>query len=239
MRFAWLLILCALIQPSFMRASDEQRQSVPTFATRLNKPILRFQASGRTLIAVVLDLAYEYGLPTALEYVDSAASTRPLDLNFAKASPREILTQVIASYPEYRVSFSAGVVNIYSPAARADRSNLLNLVVKDFSVAHADTHRADFELFCEVIRQQHAGDACSGSVATGQWGPKKISLQLRGAKVYEILNAIVANNGSAIWIVLAPPDKLATMPNGGLWHIYPLDRSFKEAVLDKIAAVTR
>ena len=237
MRFVRFLVLCTLIQPPSIHASDGQRESVQTFEAKLNKPIPRFQTSGRTLIGVVLNLAYEYDLPAALEYVDSAASTRPLELNFAKASPREILTQVIASYPEYRVSFSGGVVNIYSPAARADKLNLLNLVVKDFSVAQADTHRADFELFCAIIRQQHAGDVCAGTGATGPWGPKKISLHLRDARVYEILNAIVAQNGSAIWTVLAPPQKLTTIPQGGLWHIYPLDRSFEEAVLDKIAAV--
>jgi hypothetical protein len=121
------------------------------------------------------------------------------------------------------VSFSAGLVDIYAPAARADNSNVLNTPIKGFSVTTLDTHRADIELFCAVVRQTQKAGVCAGNIATGQWRTKKITLHMETAKVYEILNAVIAQNGQAAWTVIVPPDKLSKLQVAGLWHIYPLE----------------
>ena len=99
----------------------------------------------------------------------------------------------------------------------------------DFSVTEMETRRADFQLFCALV--QSAG--CAGSLAVGQWDPLRITLHLHNARVYEILNAIVAQNGRAIWTVTA--SNLASFPQCcGLWYIYPLQEPFKSVVSDKL-----
>jgi len=75
-----------------------------------------------------------------------------------------------------------------------------------------------------------------GSFASGQWGPMKISVHMQNATVYQILNAIVAQNGRAVWTVLKPPEKLST-EIGDLWHIYPIDAPFKDGVLARLSAI--
>src|SRR5215471_12807105 len=149
---------------------------LPALEGKLDKHIDDFKTSGRTLISTVVDLAYEYQLPMGIEYVDRDATTRPLDLELHHESLRGILAAVVAQLPEYRVSFLGEVVQIYSPQAREDSSNMLNKLIRDFSVDTVDTRQADLELACSLSRELKAAAFCGGSIADGQWGLLKITL---------------------------------------------------------------
>jgi hypothetical protein len=48
---------------------------------------------------------------------------------------------------------------------------------------------------------------------------------------------MVAQNGKAVWTVIGPPEKLSKTPIVDLWHIYPLEPPFKDAVLDKLTSM--
>lgn len=197
------------------------------FESKLNSRIGHFKITKQTLVAIVLDLAYEFQLPTGIEYVDHDAMTRPINLELHNESVREILLAIVQQVPEYKISFSDRVVDIYAPKAREDSSNLLNKLIKNFAVSELDTVDADAELFCALSHEVTPSGGCGGSFARGQLGPLKISVHLQNAKVYEILNAMAAQNGKAIWTVIAPPDRLSKIPVGGLWHIYPLESGFR------------
>ncbi len=240
---AWLfiLIVCRLTvaspKPVNLRASKTESAQVTIFERKLDTRVERFETSGRTLIASVIDLAYEYELPTAIEYIDHDATTRPINLQFRDESVRGILMAIILQIPEYRVSFFDGMVDVYVPKGRQDSSNLFNKVIKDFAVSELDTHRADMELVCTLARDLVPPGGCGGSIAVGQWGSLKITLHLHNATVFEILNAIVAQNGKAVWAVMAPPDKLSKIPIGGLWHVYPLEPSYRSGVLERLNSI--
>jgi hypothetical protein len=128
------------------------------------------------------------------------------------------------------------LVDIFAPEAREDPLNLLNKVIKDFTVTQLDTHEADLELFCTLVRETDSG-VYAASIAKGQWAPLKITLHLENAKAYEILNAIVAQNGKAIWTLMCPPRKLSKLQFGGL--VYPLQQPFKSVVLERLARMER
>lgn len=237
-----LLISCLTIlsawpvkqHASNMRPAQAQASLLES---KLDRRVEHFDAAGRTLVANVLDLAYEYELPTGIEYVDQNAMTRPIDLELDNESLRGIIVAIVQRAPEYRVSFSDGLVDIYAPKAREDPSNLLNKIIKNFAVTDMDTHRADMELFCALSRELVPPAGCFSSIAVGQWGPLKITVHLQNAKVYEIANAMVAQNGKAVWTVIAPRGNLSKIPVGGLWHIYPLEAPFKDAVLGKLTSI--
>ena len=242
MSIAMLSTLCWLAMNApgtFKHPPLFEKQAVKgsSFESRLNSRIGHFKISGQTLVAIVLDLAYEFQLPTGIEYIDHDAMTRPINLELHNESVREILLAIVQQVPEYKVSFSDGVVDIYVPKARGDSSNLLNKPIKNFGVSGLDTTRADMELFCALSREVLPSGGCGGSIATGQWGPLRITVQLQNAKVYEILNAMTAQNGKAIWTVIAPPDGLSKIPFGGLWHIYPLEAPFKQGILEQLREV--
>lgn len=210
---------------------------VLSFEGKLERRVEQFNTSGHSFVASVLELAYQYELPMGIEFMDRETATRPINLEFRDETVRRILLAIIRQAPEYHVSFSAGLVDIYSSKARDDPLNLFNRVIKDFGISQLDTHDADLTLFCALGRELVPPSSCFGSVAIGQWGPLKVTVHLQNAKVYEILNAIAAQNGKAIWTVLTPPDQLSKIQFGGLWHIYPLEPSFKNAVQDKLTSM--
>jgi hypothetical protein len=207
-----------------------------SFDQRLDKRVERFDTAGRTLLDHVIDLAFRFQLPTAIEYVDHDATT-PLNLQFHNESVRGILETIVRQVPSYRVSFSGGIVDIFASRGREDSSNLLNKTIKDFAVNQVDTHEADLQLFCAIGRDV-GSQACGGSIAPGQWGPLKITVHLQNARAYEILNAIVAENGRAIWTVMVRPDKLSKLQFGGIWYIYPLQQPFKAVVSERLASLS-
>lgn len=231
----WLTAISA--EPVNLGASRTGSARASIFESKLDTRVERFETSGRTLITSVIDLAYQYELPTAIEYVDHDAITRPIDLQFRDESVRGILTAITLQIPEYRVSFSDGLVDVYAPKARENSANLFNKVINDFSVSELDTHRADMQLVCTLARELVPPGGCGGSIAVGQWGSLAITLHLHNATVFEILNAIVAQNGKAVWTVMAPPDKLSKIPFGGLWHVYPLDASYRSGVLERLSSI--
>jgi hypothetical protein len=226
----WLPILSA--QSVARHKAKVQSPRVASFEQKTNKLVDRFNTYGRTLVDSVIELAYEYQMPMAIEYAAREATTRPINLEFHNKSLREMVEAIVKEDPQYRVSFSNGIVDIFSPRAREDSSNLLNKVLKDFSVTEMETRKADFQLFCAVVQAAGSG-GCAGSLAVGQWEPFRVTLHLQNARTYEILNAIVAQNGSAIWTVTA--SNLASFPqSSGLWYIYPLQEPFKSVVSDRL-----
>jgi len=211
-----------------------QSARMALFEQRLDRQVERFDTSGRTLVATVVDLAFTYQLPMAIEYADRDATTRALILQFHNESVRGILKTITRQFPEYGISFSGGIVDIFVPKAREDSSNLLNTAIREFAVMQGDTHEADFQLFCAVSREVGA-QTCTSSIAGGQWEPLRITLHLQNAKAYEVLNAIVAENGNAIWTVMVRPEKLSKLQNGGIWYVYPLQKPFNAVVSERLA----
>jgi hypothetical protein len=233
------LLAAMLSTTASVQAYDlNEKSRVQDNDKRLNARVKRFDTAGRSLISVVVDLAYEYRLPTGIEYVDQEAMSRPIHSVYRDESIGVILTKMVGQFPEYGISLTGGIVNLYSREARKESTNLLNTTLTVFSVNAVETRIADFELFCSLTEKIEPGTRCSGSLATGQWKTDVITLDLRDATVHEILNAIVAENGSAIWTVITPKDKLNQIPVGGLWHIYPLDEFFKQSVLEKLRSVS-
>src|SRR6266480_7601476 len=144
-------LVCCLMaalpwQPNQQAANSPAPQALSLDA-KLDKKVERFEAAHRTVMASLISVAYEHGIPMGIEYVDRDAGTRPIDLQLSDESVRGILMAIIHQVPEYRIDFSSRIVTVYSPMARRDPSNLLNMVVKNFSITGEDTHDADQYLF--------------------------------------------------------------------------------------------
>jgi hypothetical protein len=179
-----------------VKVPDLRTQSAKAshFEDQIDGMVDRFSTSGKTALASAVELAYRYQLPMAVEFADRDATARPLNLEFHNQAVRKILEAIVQQVPQYRVSFSEGIVDIFSPKAREDSSNLLNATIKDFSVTEMETRKAEFQLFCAIVSKIESS-GCAGSLAVGQWEPIRITLNLRNVKVYQVLNAIVAQNG--------------------------------------------
>ena len=85
----WLPILSAqTVRPPTVKA---QLPRASDFEQKTDSLIERFSTSGRTLVDSVIDLAYKYQVPMAIEYADREATTRPLNLEFHNKSFRGIV----------------------------------------------------------------------------------------------------------------------------------------------------
>ena len=76
----------------------------------------------------MVDLAYEYRLPMALEYVDRDVTTRPLNLQFRNQPVQQILEAIIRQAPKFRVSFSQGLVDITAVRLKIEQNQLVGVL---------------------------------------------------------------------------------------------------------------
>ena len=58
--------------------------TVSSFEQTLDKHVQRFDTAGKTLVASVVELAFAYELPTAIEYADREATTRAAEFGFSQ-----------------------------------------------------------------------------------------------------------------------------------------------------------
>ncbi len=203
---------------------------------KLDTHIPRFDNTGRPLVESILELAYEYHLPMGLEYVNRDAVRRPLDLKLRDSSVRDIIASLVTQVPGYQVSFSNGIVQIYSPKARADPSNLLNAVIDNFEVKDRDAQATSVDVFTALAVKLNPRTNVVSSTAVGSLGSSKLTLQLQKKKVREILDTIVATNGAAIWVVRVPPERLSKF-EGTFWYIYSLDPFYKAVILHDLQSL--
>lgn len=203
--------------------SSKSPAETGSFHRKLRRRLDAFDASGRPLAELLLSLAYRYKLPMGLEYVDRACATRPLHLKLGAGSLQAVITALVHAVPGYQVDFSQNLADVYAPGARNNSSDMLNAVISQFDASGEDVHRADLDLFCALVRKLNPRSGCGGSIAPGQWRTARVTLHARGKRVYELLNAIVAEVGPAIWTPVVAPESL-TLPRSGtlstLWYIY-------------------
>ena len=132
------------------------------------------------------------------------------------------------------ISFYLHLADIYSPRCREDPSNPFNETVPRYDAESVDTHMADALLLCDLPGRS---GGCGGSIATGQWGGLRITLRLRNAPVYRVLNAIVAQNGCALWVPIARGNEHVSGIRMNFWYIYPLDPAYEGTAASRLQAL--
>ena len=101
----------------------------------------------------LLRLAYEYEIPMALESVTREAVRTPLNLRLKDRTLKDVIVAIVHAEPGFRVDFTDSLVDVYSPGARLDPTNPLNMTVREYDVTKMDTHLADAQLLCMVERR--------------------------------------------------------------------------------------
>ena len=209
-----------------------------SFQDKLNSPVERYDIRNVSLPKAVLDLAYQYKLPTAIHHVDRALVQRPLSVALRNVSLKRVIEAVVEQAPGYRVRFSARLVQVSLPAAEEDSSNPLNTVIDDFDITNLPRQEAEIRLLGAFVSKVSPGAGYGGDTAYGPEPPVILTLHLKRAKVYEILDAIVASDGSSIW--LSPPSTRSPAAVGAHsqpWVIYDLRPTTEAIALDRLDQV--
>ena len=197
----------------------------------LTAPVKQFTLVERPVIEGLLELAYQYQLPLAVEYMDWNIVRRPVKMRLRNVTVGTTIEALVGQLSEYRVSFSDVIVDLYSPRARRDPSNVLNITISRFDVTRVDAMQASRRLEEEIFAKLHPGVGFAGDMAYGETFPKKVTLRVDNRKVYEILNAIVAQDGAAMWMVIVPPTGLANF-NWNRWSVHNLNPLGRDAIIN-------
>ena len=146
LRAVWRLALCVAVGagvlvpeagsvhpfPASEAGSRSRRDGEALLERKLATRIASFDTGGRTLLQCVVDLAFQYHLPAAIEYAGGGGATQKLELQFEDETVRSVLEKLVEQNAGYEVDFSGGVVDVFSPAARRDGENPFNDVIRDF-----------------------------------------------------------------------------------------------------------
>jgi hypothetical protein len=222
-----------LLNPCLATPSPSQN-GTPSLDEKLNSQVGEITLQGRPVLDSLLDIIYQFQLPTAIEYLDEGFVLRPVHDKLKGSTVREVMNALIGQAPGYRIDFTGGVIQIYSVLARSDPKNLLNISIDKFNVRQLDVQTAGAELFSSVSQKAfHVGSV--NSIAGGGFHSKKITLEMQDARVYEILSQIVSRSGEAIWCVQHKPNELNNLNN--LWHIFTLEMPTKAIILERSRAL--
>jgi hypothetical protein len=228
-----LIIFVLITYPGRAVRSSGDRQAM-SLSHLLSVRIREFGGENASMAHILVHLAYSQHLPIALEYIDHAALAAHPTPRLRGVTVGEALRTIVAVCPEYSVDVSHGVVEIYSPLARRDGSNLLNTIIPRFTVTNLDAGVASAALLDAVFAQRRPGMSVAHSVAGV--GGERLSLSVMNMPVYAILNKIIALQGGSIWTVTVPPQKLSE-PKDTPWHAYPLDPAYESIVMGVLGEI--
>lgn len=206
----------------------------PTFVQKLHKRIRSYDSKKQSLVENLLDLAFEYQLPTGLEYVSRDMVQRPIPLHVENKSLASLVVSLVAAARDgVKVDLSQGLVDVYNPEARANPKNVLNTVVARFQLKEVGPEFAAFYVAGSLQAIYQPGSAFGGSFPGKPFGRGNLNFDLRNRPAYDILNRICAQSGSYLWAVFVPPADLTKFsPN--MWHLYHLDPAFKDLVRENL-----
>lgn len=228
-----LLAAAALLGGRLAHAGPPARTR---FERALATPIKELDLRNKSPLEGLFDLVYKYQLPTGIEYIDSNLVRGRANLYLANTTARSAIADIIKQVPGYRVDFSHGLVDVYSPQARRDPLSALNLTIRSFRVARVDAGDATHRLQDEVFAKLHPGVGFGGDYATGETSPSRpvVTLSLGSRKVYQVMNAIVAKDGAAVWLVLAHPEELDRF-RWNQWWVYNLNPQGEAFILEYLS----
>jgi hypothetical protein len=226
------VLISAFALGSYAHAQRPQSPERATLNTELARRISVFDTQGQTFLDSFLRLVWTYQLPTGIEYIDHGAATQPLHLRLSNVSVRKALASLVAQLPEYRIDFSQGVVDLYSPSARANHSNVLNTKLHEFSVTNETAKGALWNLWESLASQLQPGRGFLGNYLDNPSAPR-ISLAVHNYTAHQILNEIVAKDGHSMWTVTARPDQMSSYSTR-LWTVEPLAPSVRSMVLEEL-----
>ncbi|MGH9453666.1 MAG: hypothetical protein ACRD2O_06805 [Terriglobia bacterium] len=224
-------MLALVLSSSLAVAAARGRSKSLSFQERLRSHVAALDGTKVIPIQALVHTAFEHQLPFALEYIDRDAVKVQPQLKLPAATVRQRIGSLVGLVPGFRVSFANGLVDVYSPAARADSSNLLNVVLHRFTVQHLDAGLAAHGVRDGLVAQIANEPGGFASIA-GVAGPP-VTIDARDIRVYEVLNRIVAEQGHSMWVVGVPPEKLSKL-DGDLWHFYGLYPVFESTVVERL-----
>ena len=182
---------------------------------KLHVSVQGYTISAENLLEALAKVSDDFQLPMGIEWQLSSVPYQPIKLAYEKATPLQILQELIAAEPPYTLTFANGVVHVSQGAAFHDSRNFLNIPIDDFQLSSEYVFHANNRLRRLVIQLANSAAAdnaktgCAGSWTVGA-GDQKASFHLHDVSVRDILDRFVTSAGFNIWLATFPETKATT-----------------------------
>ncbi len=190
----------------------------------LAKPVGSFEVQSVSIVGALLQLGREARIPLGIEYVDLEAAERPISVSLNQSTVGEALKAILKDSKGYEWRVNDGVLIISHARVPSGRKNLLDLVLREFTLPPCTVQEAGHSLWMALDYQLRPGirgtvGNYSPGVAHDRIGP----LTMRNVTARQVLNRLVSDKRNAAWIVQVPPSYLDQVPSDGLWRIVEYD----------------
>jgi len=211
----------ALAAQTAQRSSNAA--SSPQILSRRVGTKVTLRAEGKTLLGAILQLGVQQRIPMGIECVDHNLLTMRVNRATGPATVGGVLDAILSSASGFYWKEDAGVVNISCRDLASQKKNMLNLVLRRFSMPECTMGDASHLLRMAIFWQLHPGVAVAGNYNPGRSKNLIGPLELRDVTVRAALNQIISLGPRGAWIVQVPPRFTETMPPSGLWQITAYD----------------
>ena len=205
-----------LVEPGFPMNHSGTSQALGIEGRRVNS----FRVERVSVIDALLQLGRQEQIPMGIEYIDLQALEEPISVTTGPSTVAEVLNAILSKASGYSWSVRDGVVAISHASIGRNHRNLLNWRLSHFSVTKMTLADASHLLEMTLAHElQPDVKGWVGSYSPGNSRKTVGPLDLHDVSVRKALNRLVAQAGSAAWIVQVPPGGLGQLPSYGLWRI--------------------
>jgi hypothetical protein len=168
-----------------------------------------FIPSNPAVTEQLIEIAQHYKIPMGIEWFWVANDQPPMPMSRGQTTVIELIRAVVQQVPGYTVETSRGIVLIKHVSFSESASNFLNIRLADFKAENVNVFGAEWQLRGAITRTLHPELYAQGSNGGYGYGHDRddsfdvenISFSGRRVTVRDVLNAIVKQNGNALWTV--------------------------------------
>ncbi len=206
MSFGRYLVICSILISTLCAASVNDPEV--TLRRTLHRRVENYSLRAENLLQGLAKFSDDFEIPIGIEWQVSSVPYRSVELQFARSTVIDILTDLVATEPGYTFNISNGVVHVSRVTIADDRRNFLNLQIDDFQLSDEYVFHANNRLRNLVVQlvnpaPEKTGTACAGSFGVGA-GDRVVSFHLSNVTARDILDRFITSAGFNIWLVAFP-----------------------------------
>ena len=216
--------------------------SAQTLEERLNQQT-DFLPRNASPVEQLVEISQRFKIPMAIEWVEQTGEQFKPGLVFKRGTILELIRAVVSQSPDHQVISEGRILHVYSTEFVSHPFNFLNLRIEEYRVEDESVFGAEFSLrmainmtlYPELYKNGYAG-GYGGGYPDVFW-KKNITFSGEDLTIREILNRIVEESGSALWVVQlnrkeftgkrpkwvgVPLDDYGSSPLNTRWRFLPL-----------------
>lgn len=186
---------------------------------KLQTRVPNYNLSEPTFVDALASFGSQFKVPVGIELVATPSVFQPVKLSKRRATVIEILTALVQGERGYRLRVDNGSVHVFQKDLVDQRSNFLNIRIKNFDAPHTTAGAAGQRLWILLNARlyrpppmpgPHGGIGFSLAEPTDE---PTFSLHLRDTTVRRILDSLALSSKQKIWLVAFAPGS-SLMPSG-------------------------